>query len=93
MAKTQQKKPAFPSKTCPNCGELIHARSHKHEACGWIMAANGAAKKAGRPAKKSANGRRSEAVGGITVNDIEAVKKLVDSMGADKVRQLAQVLA
>jgi hypothetical protein len=29
----------------------------------------------------------------ITMSDIEAVKKLVDSMGADKVKALAQVLA
>jgi hypothetical protein len=31
--------------------------------------------------------------GGISIEDIEAVKKLVDRMGAEKVRQLAGVLA
>ena len=31
--------------------------------------------------------------GGISIEDIEAVKKLCDRMGAEKVRQLAQVLA
>lgn len=33
------------------------------------------------------------ATSGITVEDIEAVKKLVDRMGGEKVRQLAHVLA
>ena len=90
---TSVEKRAFPTKTCPKCSEPIHARSHKHEACGWVMAANGVAGKTSHPANKSTNGRRSGTVGGITVDDIEAVKKLVDSMGAEKVRQLAQVLA
>jgi len=31
--------------------------------------------------------------GGITLEDIAAVKKLVDQIGAEKVKQLAQVLA
>jgi len=31
--------------------------------------------------------------GGITLEDIGAVKKLVDQIGAEKVKQLAQVLA
>src|SRR5581483_7109864 len=53
VAKAQQK-PKFPSKPCPNCGELIHARSLKHEKCGWVATAGaptGApiAKKLGRP--------------------------------------------
>jgi hypothetical protein len=30
------KKPAFPSKPCPKCSKLIHARSKKHVECGWI---------------------------------------------------------
>jgi hypothetical protein len=44
------KKPAFPSKPCPKCGKPIHARSKKHEECGWTSDAtaapsqNGAAK-------------------------------------------------
>jgi hypothetical protein len=44
------KKPAFPSKPCPKCGKPIHARSKKHEDCGWIsdvtaaLSQNGAAK-------------------------------------------------
>jgi hypothetical protein len=32
-------------------------------------------------------------VGGITVEEIEAVKRLVDQLGAEKVEQLARVLA
>lgn len=37
-----------------------------------------------------ANGRRG---GGITLEDIQAVKKLADRIGAEKVQQLAAVLA
>ena len=40
-----------------------------------------------------ANGRRTATTGSITLDDITEVKQLVDSMGAEKVRQLAQVLA
>lgn len=87
-------KPNFPSKTCPQCGKLIHARSHSHADCGWVMAETtpapsaSKAKKLGRPKKVHtvANG------GGITVEDIQAVKKLVDALGAEKVRDLAAVL-
>lgn len=81
------KKPKFPSKSCPKCGKTIHARSHSHEACGWVIdekAASGAkpSKKLGRPKERA-----------VTVADIEAVKALVDRLGAEKLEQLARVLA
>ena len=94
------KKPAFPSKTCPKCGKLIHARSHSHPECGWVMASNSAPAAAAKPASKAKKkmGRPKKAVvatggGSISIEDITAVKKLVDTMGAEKVKQLAQVLA
>ena len=40
-----------------------------------------------------ANGRKVGAGGGITVDEIAAVKKLIDTIGAEKVQQLARVLA
>lgn len=88
-----EKKPKFPTKTCPKCQKLIHARSHSHEACGWVMSGNGAAtkpsgKKLGRPKKVHAAGSG----GSVTVEDIQAVKKLVDALGAEKLRDLARVL-
>jgi len=89
------KKPAYPTKTCPQCGKLIHAAKQSHEACGWVMADNGKAvtamavvKKGGRP-KQAAT---KSAAGGVTMQDIEAVKALVDRMGAVKVQELARVL-
>jgi len=46
-------------------------------------------KKPGRP-----KGTTATAVsGGITLGDIQAVKAVVNKLGADKVRQLAEVLA
>ncbi|OAI48650.1 hypothetical protein AYO44_06720 [Planctomycetaceae bacterium SCGC AG-212-F19] len=89
------KKPAYPTKTCPKCSKLIHARSHSHEACGWVMAGDGkpagakAAKKLGRR-KGSGTARNA---GTVTVHDIAAVKALVQSMGAEKVQQLVKVLS
>jgi hypothetical protein len=89
------KKTRFPSKACPNCGALIHARSKKHLECGWVMD-NGTApitavkKKVGRP-KKQTGAKAS--LSGISLDEISAVKALVERMGADKVRQLASVLA
>ena len=89
------KKPAYPTKTCPKCGKLIHARSHSHPECGWTMASKptpapvkaSPAKKMGRP--KSV----PTAAGEITLDDIRAVKALADKIGAEKVQELAMVLA
>ena len=92
------KKPNFPSKPCPKCGKLIHARSKQHEGCGWIMAENGAppsaALRVGGKAKKPAARARATVSneGGISLDDIRAVKAVVDRLGADKVRELAAVL-
>lgn len=43
-----------------------------------------------KPETVVANGRRA---GGITLEDIQAVKALADSIGAEKVQQLALVLS
>jgi len=93
------KKPNFPSKPCPKCGKPIHARLQKHEKCGWVADANGQAapaatktikrRKLGRPRKAVAGSNAS----GISLDDIRAVKALADKLGAEKVKQLAQVLA
>src|SRR5271166_1137307 len=90
------KKHAFPTKPCPKCGKPIHARLHKHEACGWVM--NGqAAPAAAKPAAKKKVGRpkkihATQTGGPITFDDIAAVKAVVDRLGAAKVQELAQVL-
>ena len=85
------KKPKFPSKPCPKCGKTIHARSQSHEACGWVMdgktgSVSKPGKKLGRPIGRPASGSA------VTVSDIEAVKALVDRLGAGKLEQLARVL-
>ena len=93
MATSDPKKPKFPSKTCPGCGEFIHARSKQHVACGWVMPAKTAApKKLGRP-KAAPAAPAASGTTDISLEDIRAVKTLTDRIGADKVRQLAQVLA
>jgi hypothetical protein len=52
-------------------------------------AVSGKAKK-----KTSAAPARSQgAAGGVSVEDIQAVKRLVDRLGANQVQELAQVLA
>jgi len=96
MATSDLKKPKYPSKTCPQCGEFIHARTKQHLACGWVMPAKTAApKKLGRPKAAPAAPAAPAAADltEITLEDIRAVKALTDRIGADKVRQLAQVLA
>jgi hypothetical protein len=82
---TVPKKPAYPTKTCPRCSKLIHAAKQSHD-CGWSMNSQATAvvKKPGRPT--------GAGVGGVTMKDIEAVKALVDRMGAVKVQELARVL-
>src|SRR5579862_7478873 len=82
------KKPAYPTKTCPKCNRLIHAAVKSHT-CGWTMngktESTAVVKKRGRPKGGSASG--------VTIHDIEAVKELVDRIGAEKVQELAAVLA
>ncbi len=99
------KKPAFPTKPCPKCGKPIHARKMSHD-CGWVASANGApaaaqtssAPAVTKPTSKPKNGRRKKHVAVatasvISLEDIQAVKKVVDQLGAEKVQQLAKVLA
>ena len=86
------KKRGFPTKPCPKCGKPIHARLQKHEKCGWVTEANGQP----APVKRKKLGRPKKAVAasnGISLEDIQAVKAVVDKLGAEKVRQLAEVLA
>ena len=99
MAKASPKKPNFPSKPCPKCGLPIHARLTKHLACGWI-ATQASTPVATKPAAKRKRGRPKKAVtlasasaGSISLADIKAVKELAAKIGADKVKQLAEVLA
>jgi hypothetical protein len=76
------KKRSFPTKPCPRRNQPIHAAKQSHEACGWTMNGKATAVKRGRP----------KASGEVTVEDIQAVKKLVDAMGSQKVQELARVL-
>ena len=88
-----QTKPKFPSKPCPKCGKLIHARLQKHPDCGWT---SGQTKSAMKPVKaKAKNPGRPKAapMGGISLDDIRAVKEVVSKLGAEKVRQLAEVFS
>ena len=91
------KRRSFPTKACPKCGKPIHARLQRHEACGWVMNASLAAPASAAPATPvKRGGRPKKARAGsaeITVADIQAVKSLVEKLGGDKVRQLAEVLA
>lgn len=100
MAKAEEQKPKFPNRPCPNCGKPIHIKSKKHPECGWAVGDTApaapvavvvAAAKRGRPAKKKP--AVTAAASDITLEDISAVKALVERMGADKVQQLASVLA
>lgn len=88
------KKPAYPTKTCPKCSKLIHARSHSHPACGWVMDGDGkpAATKPGKKLGRRKGSGAARKAGTVTVQDIAAVKALVNQLGAEKVQQLARVL-
>lgn len=88
-------KPRYPTKACPHCGELIHARSKKHLACGWVMDEIRPLTPHHEDLPKShkpvVNGQRF-GEGGLTLEEIQEVKKVVDKIGAQKVQQLARVL-
>lgn len=91
------KKPTFPSRPCPKCGKPIHIKSRSHEACGWsadakAVVAPAAARRSGKWRKRRARTTAATSAGGIRLQDIAAVKALVDQIGAAKVRDLATVL-
>jgi hypothetical protein len=91
------KKPAFPSRPCPKCGKPIHIKSKKHEDCGWgregsAETPSAALRRAGSPTKKPAKVAVANASASVTMEDIRAVKALVSKLGAETVRQLAEVL-
>jgi len=58
-----------------------------------IRAGNREPKPAAKPAAVPATDGKKASAGGITVEEIAAVKKVVDQLGAAKVEQLARVLA
>jgi hypothetical protein len=91
------KKPNFPSRPCPKCGKPIHIKSKKHEECGWGMEASAETpsaliKRGGIPKKKPAKVAVANSNASVTMDDILAVKAVVSKLGAETVRQLAEVL-
>jgi hypothetical protein len=91
------KKPGFPSRPCPKCGKPVHIKSKKHEDCGWGMegsaeAPSAALQRGGSPKKKPGRVAVANANASVTMDDIRAVKILVSKLGAETVRQLAEVL-
>jgi hypothetical protein len=74
------KKRSFPTKPCPRCHQPIHAAKQSHS-CGWTMNSQATAVKPGRSKDE-----------GVTMQEIESVKALVQRIGAVKVQELARVL-
>lgn len=92
------KKITFPNRPCPKCGKPIHIKTTKHEECGWkrdghAPAPTAAVKQAKRRKKRRAKAGATKSNAAITLQDIQAVKAVVDKLGAEKVWQLAEVLA
>ena len=87
------KKPNFPNWPCPKWSKPIHIKTKQHE-CGWVKDGNAeaapAVMKRGGKKKKA---RAKAAPGGINLEDIKAVKDVVERLGAVKVQQLAEVFA
>jgi hypothetical protein len=72
------KKPAFPSKSCPKCGKLIHTRSKSHAECGWVMDGSAQHNGAQKPGVS-----KSDAVREILNKDPKTpVKEVVSTLAA-----------
>lgn len=78
------KKISFPNRACPKCGKAVHIKMRSHD-CGWGSDTPSAIIK--RPGKPKAKAGVS-----VTMADIQAVKDVVNKLGADTVRQLTEVL-
>jgi hypothetical protein len=91
------KKPGFPSRPCPKCGKPIHIKSKKHEACGWGMESNvetptAVIEQPGNAKPQNVQPAPTSSRASISMDDIQAVNALVNKLGAETVRQLADVL-
>lgn len=109
MAKaTTSKKRGVPTKACPNCGKPIHARSKKHEACGWVIADYGEAKaapvaaapaaqrlpSASPPRVKRFQQRRplKALATGITGEDVQSIKSIKDAVDRLGAERVAELV-
>jgi hypothetical protein len=81
MAKTEAKKPTYPSRPCPKCGEPIHIKSRKHTDCGWVAEDVSAA------APKLA---RTEGGNGKSMSNMEAVRIILADKGNDTMPRVIQ---
>jgi hypothetical protein len=85
MAKAAEKKPNFPFKACPKCGNYIHTRSKSHEACGWKEGASPASKLQAKHAPTATNGIKvsKTATNGVKLSKMEAVRRVLKEHGKD----------
>jgi hypothetical protein len=94
MTKAIQEKPNYPSKACPQCGTLIHARAKHCKTCGWVMEGDtGGKRRTGRRRSGRPRIAGEPLQTRITLEDLQVVKAAVDRLGAEKVLQLTKVLA
>lgn len=88
------KKIGFPNRPCPKCGKPIHVRIKSHD-CGWRADAHAETPSAIIRRVVTAKTGKAAAAGaftGITMADIQVVKDVVNRLGADTVKELAEVL-
>lgn len=84
------KKISFPNRACPKCGKPIHIRAKEH-ACGWKADAHADTPSAIiRRVVKTKKAVRTN--GRLTMADIQAVKDIVNKLGTNTVKELADVL-
>ena len=84
------KKISFPKRACPKCGKAIHIRAKEHE-CGWKADAHADTPSAIiRRVVKTKKASRSNDK--LTLADIQAVKDIVNKLGAGTVTELVKVL-
>ena len=84
------KKIGFPNRPCPKCGKPIHIKSRSHD-CGWKAEESVKAPAGETPSaiirrvvkEKTGKATAAGAFGGITMADIQAVKDVVNKLGAD----------
>jgi hypothetical protein len=72
------KKPNFPSRPCPKCGNFIHVSAKSHAKCGWTKDASpAAASPATKPQAKTASGN------GKAISKMEAVRRILNEHGKE----------
>ena len=88
-----KKKRGAPTKNCPECGKVVHARTAACPKCAHVYYTLGKKKVLMKKRSVRPSARPATASGSFSIGDIQATKRLVAQLGGTaRIRQLLDVV-